>query len=105
MINQEEQELETVENQYWVDQYEDLKFLLANKQFQNVILNGYIEKKALEGVSLLAVPAIKKSGDRPEVMEDLVAISNLQYHFKMIENFGSTAEDDLLDAEGPDTEE
>ena len=60
--------------------------LQRNSDFKKVILKGYCEKKALASVSLLAVPQIKEKGHRPDVMEDLVAISNLQYYFKIIEH-------------------
>lgn len=92
-------ELETIETTFWVEQYEALERLMKNEDFQTVILKGYLEKKALEGVSLLAVPAIKARGERPEVMEDLVAISNLKYHFEMIKNLGGIAKQDLEDAQ------
>lgn len=90
-------ELETVENQYWIDQWESLDRLMKNKDFQDVILEGYFKNKAVNGVSMLAEPSIKQAGQRGDIMEDLVAISNLQYHFKMIKNFGLIAEDDMIE--------
>lgn len=90
-------ELETVENQYWVDMYEALQRLEKNKDFQAVILEGYFRDKAINGVSMLAEPSIKQQGQRGDIMEDMVAISNLQYHFKMIKNLGSIAQDDMLE--------
>ena len=104
MNNQEEIELETVEAQYWVDMMEALEELEKHPAYKKVIVEGYFEKKALDGVSLLAVPAIKKAGERPDIMEDLVAISNLRYHLQMIKNFGSIAKEDLEEATGPDVE-
>ena len=99
---QTDAQLEEAEAQHLIEQYNALKRLKENKDFQKVILEGYLEAKALDSVSLLAVPAIKQRGERPEVMEDLVAISNLQYYFRMLENLGSIAEDDLAAAEGPE---
>ena len=87
-------ELETTENQYWVDQYAALERLQKNKDFEMVIMNGYLRDKVLNSVSLLAVPAIKKAGERGDIMEDLVAISNLQYQI------GGSAQ---LASRGPDT--
>lgn len=92
-------ELETADNQYWVDLYESLGRLYDNDDFKRVILNGYLKDKALESVSLLGVPALKRSGERPDVIEDLVAISNLQYFFQMVKNFGSAAKEDLENEE------
>jgi hypothetical protein len=45
---------------------------------------------------LLAVPQIKKANERPDVMEDLIAISNLQYFFKQIDGFYEGAKDPVL---------
>ena len=89
-------ELETTENQYWVDQNSALERLKKNKDFQDVILNGYFVNKAINGVSMLSVESVKAGGKRGDIMEDLVAISNLQYHFAMIANLGAIAEDDLI---------
>ncbi len=105
MTNQEEIELETAEAQYWVDMAKALENLEKNEDFKKVVLNGYFRDKALDGVSLLAVPAVKQAGERPEIMEDLVAISNLKYHFSMIKNLGSIAEDDANEILGPDVTE
>lgn len=106
MINQEtDVELETTERQHWIDQYEALKRLRDNEDFKTVILEGYIKNKAVDGVSLLALPAVKKSGERGDIMEELVAVSNLQYHFQMLENLGSIAEQEALDEEFGEDEE
>ena len=99
-----ETELETVDASFWADQLTALENLQKNPDFQKVILKGYIEVKALDSVSMLAIPAIKKEGQRPDVMEDLVAISNLQYHFLMIKNLGEGARQELYDIENPDAE-
>ena len=90
-------ELETVENQYWVDQAQALERLMKNKDFQTVVLDGYFKDKAINGVSMLAEPSIKQQGQRGDLMEDMIAISNLQYHFKMIRNLGAIAEDDMIE--------
>ncbi|NOQ48195.1 MAG: hypothetical protein GQ576_03515 [Methanococcoides sp.] len=60
--------------------------LRKNPDFQLVIENGYLRDKVLASFSLLAVPQIKKEGHRPDIMEDLVAGSNLKYYFAMIDN-------------------
>lgn len=98
-------ELETVEVEALIEQYESLQRLKNNEDFKKVILEGYLEKKVLESVSLLAVPAIKQRGQRPDVMEDLVSISNLKYYLQMIEQLGSVAKEDLNDAMFEEVEE
>lgn len=55
-------------------------------EFITLIEEGYLKEKVLASVSLLAVPQIKAQNRRPDVMEDIVAASNLQYFFQMIEN-------------------
>ena len=87
--------------------YERLK---VNPDFKTIILEGYLNEKVLASVSLLAVPAIKARGERPEVMEDLVSASNLQFFFQMIEQayegaksgpvLSDEEEDELNAAEG-----
>ena len=90
--NAEGKDLLTVENQYWTDMYSSLERLKSNDDFKRVILDGYFKDKAINGVSLLATDYVKRGGLRPEVMEQLVAISNLQDYFVTIENLGTTPE-------------
>jgi hypothetical protein len=89
-----EVELETVELNEYLDMGEALHRLQKNPDFIKVIMEGYLTKKVKSSVSLLAVPGIKQRGERGDVMEDLVSVSNLQYFFAMIENFyeGATQE-------------
>ena len=88
--NAEGKDLLTVENQYWADMYDSLERLKCNDDFKRVILDGYFKDKAINGVSLLATDYVKRGGFRPDVMEQLVAISNLQDYFATIENLGTT---------------
>lgn len=105
MNNQDEQlELEQVEAEYWVDQYNALLRLEKNVDFKTVILDGYLKERALDQVSLLANDQVKRAGHRPEIMELLVAISTLQDHFGVIKNLGSIAQYDMDEAEGPTAE-
>lgn len=100
-----ETELETVDVSYWADQLDALERLQKNPDFKKIITDGYIKTKALDSVSLLAVPSIKTQGQRPDIMEDLVAISNLQYHFLMVKNLGEGARQEMYDLEAPDADE
>jgi hypothetical protein len=83
-----EQELESIENIYWADMAQALERLEKNDDFKKVILNGYFKDKAVNGVSLLATNYVKKGGHRPDIMEALVAISQLQDYFKTIKSMG-----------------
>ena len=88
-MNTPEQEVQTVDNSYWVEKWEALQRLYDNKDFQSVIMEGYFKDLAVNQTSMLAQPHTRASGTRPELMEVLVAISNLEYHLQMIENLGT----------------
>lgn len=103
MTNQEE--VLNVESQYWVDKADALRRLIKNPDFQSVILEGYFKDKAINGVSMLANDGVKRRGERGDIMEMLVAVSQLQDYFKVIMNLGSLAEDDMEDLEGPQVTE
>lgn len=106
MSNQNENvELETTEIEHFIDMGQALDRLRNNEDFKKVILDGYIKYKAADSVSLLALPAIKKRGERGDIMEDLVAISNLQFYFMFIDQQHEAASDPVLsDAEEEELE-
>lgn len=99
MTTQEEVELEMVENQQWISRWEALQRLEKNPDFINVISEGYIRDRAINGVSMLANEGVKRQGQRPDVMEMLVAVSTLQDYFRMIKNLGAIAKDELEESE------
>lgn len=76
---------------------EALERLENNPDFKLVIIDGYLNSKALDSVSLLARPEIKKRGERADIMEDLVAISNFQYYLWMIKELGGVAKQNLTE--------
>ena len=94
MNNLEQNQILEVENEYWVNMWNDLEYLKKDKRFQNVILKGYFRDKAVNGVSLLAQDSVVQSGRRSAVMEDLIAISSLEDFFITIENLGSMPSDE-----------
>jgi hypothetical protein len=71
--------------------------LQENPDFKLVILKGYLEQKVLATVSLLGVP--QEHHRRPELCEDLISCSNLQFFFSMIENFYKGAKNPVLSDE------
>lgn len=91
----EELELMTTERHYWVEKVEALERLEKNKDFQSLILEGYFKDKAINGVSMLANDYVKANGQRHDIMEMLVAVSQLQDYFKMVKNLGYSAKDDM----------
>ena len=94
-----EAELLRVENQYWVTMARDLVWLKEQPQFKRVILDGYFKDKAINGVSMLAIDHIKQNGLRGDIMEQLVAISQLEDYFVTIENLGALPSDEDDDSE------
>ena len=107
MINQNAAENELTaemleEYNYYVGQKQALDRLETNPDFKKVILEGYFRDKAVNGVSLLATDYVRKNGLRAEIMENLVAISNLQDYFLTIKKMGTEPEDD--DTEDESTE-
>ena len=99
--NQAELELtadELKEYNYYVGMRQALERLENNPDFQKVILDGDFRDKAVNGVSMLASGYIKKNGLRADIMESLVAISQLQDYFITVKQLG--AEDDSEDEDG-----
>ena len=74
-----------------IQMLEALERLEKNKDFQLVILNGYMKDEVLRINSLLANPTIKTQGKRPDVMEMLVAISTFGEYMNTIKAMGATA--------------
>lgn len=95
---------EVKEYNYYVGMRQALERLEANPDFQKVILEGYFKDKAINGVSMLATNYIRKNGLRPEVMEALVAISQLQDFFITIKQLGAEV-DELDDGDEDSVEE
>lgn len=108
VINQaqtENVENENAEFAYWVEMRESLDRLKENKDFKKVILDGYFKDKAINGVSLLATDYVRNAGKRPEIMEALVAISQLEDYFSTIDAMGTIPTEDELAAEAAAEEE
>lgn len=97
-----EKDLYEVENTKYIEAYRALKNLENNKDFQVLILDGYLKEKPLDSISLLARPDVKKRGERTDIMEDLISISNFKYYLFMVQRLGETA---LYDQEEAEIEE
>lgn len=89
-----EQELLTVENQYWAELNAALERLEnGNPQpddFKKVILEGYFKDRAINGVSMMDAPGVADSGQRKDLVEEMISISKLQWYFNMIKNLGTS---------------
>lgn len=92
-------ELETVENQYWIELAKALVRLESNPDFKAVILDGYFKDRAIDGVSMLASRQVRMENRRPELMEMLNAISQLQDYFITIKNLGTEPDYGVEDEE------
>lgn len=101
MSNQENDQmnLQVQEMEHHLIMGEALNRLRLNPDFQTVILNGYLRDKQLASFSLLAVPQEKERGRRPDIFEDMIAGSNLQYFFSMVDGFYEGAKNPILSDE------
>lgn len=87
-------ELETVSRGKLVEKYEALQRLKENKDFQVVVLDGYLKEKAIDQVSLLGTDYVRKNNLRGILMEELVAISVFEEYLHMIEGLGAPVDDE-----------
>ncbi len=104
MTNQtKEIELETISRQTMTAKYESLQRLKENKDFQRVILEGYLKESAVDKVSLLATDYVRRNNLRATMFEELMAISSFEEYLHMIDQLGAPVEDeedeDILDEE------
>lgn len=102
MNNQEQADLEKEQAQYdyYVGQRQALERLENNPDFQKVILEGLFKDRAINLVSTLASPYVRKTGTRGELIEEANAISVLQHYFMTIKSLGAEAvEDEELEDE------
>lgn len=99
MSNQDELLTVPVEVDHNIAMGEALARLKKNPDFKKLVLDGYLKEKALASVSLLAVPQIKAEGRRTDLMEDLIASSNLSYWFMMVEQAYEGAKNPTLSDE------
>lgn len=90
---EDEREILTVENNYWVGLAQALERLKANPDFKAVVLEGYFKDRAINGVSMLCSPG-SDGGRRKELLDEMLAISNLTWYFKMIEHMGTTNDEE-----------
>lgn len=92
-------DLATIDQEHHIVMGEAWMRLRKNGDFKKIIMESYLKEKVLASVSLLAVPQIHDAGKRPGVFEDLIAASNLQFFFKMIEDFYEGAKNPILSNE------
>ena len=97
MTEEEQYELETKSLEEAIALGEAWKRLQRNGDFKKIITEGYLNKKVLGSVSLLAVPQMRN--DRAGIMEDLICASNLQFYLRWIENQYEAAKNPILSDE------
>ena len=90
---------EIKEYNYNVGMKQALDRLEANPDFQKVIIEGYFNKKAVDGVSLLATDYVRAHGLRPAIMESLIAISQLKDYFLTLQKLGVDTDGEYDDEE------
>ena len=90
---EDEREILTVENNYWVNLNNSLERLKANPDFQAVITEGYFKDRAINGVSMLCAPN-SDGNTKKDLLDEFYAISKLKWYFKMIEHMGSVNDEE-----------
>ena len=90
---EDEKEILTVENNYWVGLKASLDRLKENPDFQKVITEGYFKDRAINGVSMLCAPN-SDGAKRKDLLDEFYAISNLTWYFKMIEHMGAVTDEE-----------
>lgn len=74
-----------------IQMVEALERLEKNRDFQKVILEGYMKDEVLRANSLLANHTIKAQGKRPDIIEMLVAVSTFGEYLETIRTLGASA--------------
>lgn len=82
-------DVENAEETYMQDMFKSLEILEKDPHFKRVILEGYFKNFAVDQTSMLASDYVRQRGARPEIMERLVAISQLQDYFITIKQLGA----------------
>lgn len=85
---------EAVMANHYKEQLDALNRLMEDKDFKKVITEGYFKDEAIRLTGLLAHDEIRRQNLRPAIMEQLVAISNLQDYFRTITNMVAPEFDD-----------
>lgn len=102
-INQEDAQM--VQEIYkWREYKESLERLERNEDFKKVFLEGYLRERAVDAVSLLAKEDVKQSGRRSDIIEILVAISQFEDYMHTVKAMGTSAEQDMEEAEQEEDE-
>lgn len=99
LLNTEEQEVNLIEidRKEWIDKRHALERLFENPDFELVVLKGYFQERAINGVSMLANRGVIRNGERGDLIEELVGISRLQDYFITIRNLGAESDESEAD--------
>lgn len=92
-LTPDEMKIYEEENTYFTEMAAAIERLENNADFKKVIMEGYLKEYVLSQHSLLATPMVKRNGTRPEIMETLVATSNLISWMGMVKQFASSYAD------------
>lgn len=85
---------EAVMANHYKEQLDALTRLMEDKDFKKVIIEGYFKDETIRLTGLLAHDEVRRQNLRPAIMEQLVAISNLQDYFRTITNMVAPEFDD-----------
>ena len=75
-----------------VERKEALERLMENRDFKNIILDGYFEKEPMRLVSLLRDDAFKSDEDQQSLLDDMKGISSFRQYLLGLKQLGSQME-------------
>lgn len=68
-----------------------LERLFANRDFKNIVLDGYFEQEAIRLVHLKADPNMQTVDSQKSILTQMDAIGNLKQYFNTIRQFAAIA--------------
>ena len=94
-LNEISLELEQAEK--LVAQRDRLELLYKDKNFIELIMNGYIQEESTRLVLLKADPGMSSEADQKRIEHSIIAIGNFYSYLNSVRNLGNMAESSIQD--------
>jgi hypothetical protein len=92
-------ELNITQARELVERGEALNRLLDNREFKELILDGYLKKEAIRLVHLKAEPAMQTPTHQANILREMDGIGSLTGYFRQIERVAESALSAIADGE------
>lgn len=96
-VNELEEQI--ANNKYALNQAKCLERLNSNRDFKDLILNGYLREEAIRLVSLKSDPSQQTLEKQAAIIKDIDAIGALETYMRSVRQFGDIAARAIKDAE------